>query len=248
MAALYSFDEGYHTSFLNDAERQGQAMRDARQRVGLLNRYATKGHLLDIGCSAGHFLAAAREDGWRTVGVELSEDTAGLARKQFGLDVVVGDVEDCDLPREAFDVITMWDVFEHFIDPIAKLRAIRKLLKPGGVALIFTPNIDGVFPRLSLPVGKIVGRWPHPEPPHHLFQFSKDSARFALERTGFEIRAIEDSRISLRYQIGDLKSLAWQPKRLLYWLTFAPLSFVGPLVRAGDQMLMVAKKPQLAPA
>ena len=49
----------------------------------------------------------------------------------------------------AFDVITMWDVIEHVDDPLSELRSkAYSLLKPGGVIVVHTMNIDSVTARL----------------------------------------------------------------------------------------------------
>jgi 2-polyprenyl-3-methyl-5-hydroxy-6-metoxy-1,4-benzoquinol methylase len=82
------------------------------------------GRLLDIGCSYGAFMVAAQQQGWETMGVELSEKTARYAREQRGLNVFTGFVEEAHFPDAHFQLISLWDVIEHFEDPIRTLREL----------------------------------------------------------------------------------------------------------------------------
>ena len=50
--------------------------------------------------------------------------------------VVAPSLAKADLPHGHFDLVTLWDVVEHYEDPGAELREISKLLKPGGVVFL----------------------------------------------------------------------------------------------------------------
>ena len=176
IAALYTAKADYHDELLDPASKAFARMRGiARQHVKMLRR-STGGAegltVLDIGCSTGLFLDEARKAGFIVQGAEISPESSAFARAQFGVPVHTGDWRDAGYADASFDVITLFDVIEHLADPQAELAAILRLLKPGGLLLQSTPDIDGLFPRLSLLVAKIIDYWPHPEPPWHLFQFS----------------------------------------------------------------------------
>jgi 2-polyprenyl-3-methyl-5-hydroxy-6-metoxy-1,4-benzoquinol methylase len=239
---LYSFDSGYHTAFReDDSEASRSFLALGREYCDLIERYRTRGSLLDVGCSAGFFLKAARDRGWETCGVEMSADTAALARERHGLRVITGALEEAELAASSFDVVTMWDVIEHLEDPRRALLEVSRVLKRGGLLALATPNLDGLFPRLSLRASGITGTWPHPEPPHHLFQFSKRTIRALLEQTGFEILDGRDKRLPLAYTFGTLRTLVRSPRRLLYAACFVPLAWLGPLVHSGDWMIVIAR-------
>src|SRR5690349_22293158 len=136
-------------------------------------RHQRSGRLLDVGCSAGFFLKVARDRGFDVHGLEIPADTAALARERYDVDVQVGTLDDAHFEPGSFDVVTMWDVIEHVRDPVGAMSTVARLLKPGGIAALMTPNVEGLFPRLSYRVADRVGFWPHPEPPAHLFQFGK---------------------------------------------------------------------------
>jgi len=136
----------------------------------------------------------------------------------------------------------MGDVIEHTANPMNTMLAVNKILKPNGLVILSTPNIDGLFPKLSYKAVKIINYWPHPEPPYHLFQFSKKTITRLLAQTGFTPLEIADRRYSIPYTFGNLKSVVRSPKRLLYTAFFLPVLLLGPVVHAGDEMLVVAKK------
>ena len=73
-----------------------------------------------------------------------------------------------------FDVVTLWDTIEHIEDPLKAMLIVNRILKEGGIVAVYTPNIDGLFSKLSYKIGNLIKYWPHPEPPAHLFQFPKN--------------------------------------------------------------------------
>jgi len=175
-------------------------------------------------------------------GVEYSAASAAFARSHFGLSVTDGDIHAVTAPPESFDIITMFDVIEHVPDPSRDMAAIHRLLKPGGTFVVSTPNIDGIFPRWSLKVAKALDYWPHPEPPHHLYQFSVKTLSAMLEKCGFAVEAAHHINIDLAYSFGTLSTLARMPKRAAYAMAFAPLAKLGPRLGSGDWFYLAARK------
>jgi 2-polyprenyl-3-methyl-5-hydroxy-6-metoxy-1,4-benzoquinol methylase len=241
---LYSFDAGYHTTCVGDKSADTALhRRSAREYYDLLSRYKSGGSLLDVGCSTGFFLRVARDQGWETCGLEISPDTASLARDRYGLDVLTGTLEETTFPANRFDAVTLWDVIEHVQDPVTTMSIVHRILKDDGLVAFLTPNVGGLFPRAAYAAARIIDYWPHPEPPHHLFQFSKTTARRLVTRTGFTVRQVVDKRIPLAYTFGGLKGLLRSPRQLAYATCFAPIAALGPLVGAGDSMIVIAQKP-----
>jgi SAM-dependent methyltransferase len=136
------------------------------------------GRLLDIGFGNGAFLKLATEIGWSAEGIDFDPSAVEAARSR-GLEVRCAGVEDLADEPSGYDVITLSHVIEHVYDPPALLRAICRLLRPGGLLWLETPNLDSL--------GHIrFGRdWRGLEPPRHLTLFSVDSLRFALTEAGF---------------------------------------------------------------
>jgi len=96
--------------------------------------------LLDVGCATGHLLSLAEKRGARVTGVEISDYAARFARENFNLDVRVGPLESHNFSPESFDIILALEVIEHVPSPTRFLTEISRILKPGGIAAISTPN------------------------------------------------------------------------------------------------------------
>lgn len=135
--------------------------------------------LLDVGAYIGVFVEVAAAAGWQAQGVEPSAWAAAEARRR-GLDVTVGTLETVELPAASFDVVTLWDVIEHVVDPAAELERARRLLQPGGWLVIHTMDIDA-------PVARLMGRrWPWLMD-MHLYYFSGRTLGRMLADHGYEV-------------------------------------------------------------
>ncbi len=243
--ALYTSEGSgaYHQDVRSpDSRAARRMMQTAHRHLQFLTSVVRQGRLLDVGCSTGDFLSLAVAAGFDAHGVELSQASVRIAVEQRGLSAQQGSVDDLD-PQAAMDVITAFDVLEHIPDPIRELRAYVARLKPGGWLVISTPNIDGLFPRLSYKVAKFLGYWPHPEPPHHLYQFGEATLRRILADQGLVPGRARHAAIDFSYSFGRWPTLMRMPKRLLYALAFGPVSMAGPWLGQGDWIYMAARKP-----
>jgi 2-polyprenyl-3-methyl-5-hydroxy-6-metoxy-1,4-benzoquinol methylase len=144
------------------------------------------GRALDVGCAAGFCMAALRERGFETYGVEVSEAIGSHARDHFGFGdaVHLGTLESSPHPDAFFDLITMWDVVEHVSDPRALLAKARALLKPSGRLVLETQDIDSHFARLLGP------RWHHYKHAEHIYHFTPDTVAELLRDAGFRLERL----------------------------------------------------------
>lgn len=244
LARIYSGGEGYHAALKDPASKEWAVIaQTARAHMAFMAKVPGKGRLLDVGCSTGQFLNLARQAGYEVSGVEFSDDSRRFATDHFGLDVEAGSIHDTLLAPASLDFVTMFDVIEHVRDPLSDMAAAYRLLKPGGWFVLSTPNIDGLFPRLSRPLANKLDYWPHPEPPYHLYQYSVRTLAASLEKAGFKPGPVMHRRIPLDYTFGTLSTLATSPKRAAYAALFAPTALVGPWIGQGDWFYLAARKP-----
>lgn len=138
--------------------------------------------LLDVGAYIGVFVETAAATGWDAYGVEPSAWAAAEAARH-GVPVLHGTLESPELAGRQFDVITMWDVIEHFDDPAAEIERARDLLVPGGWIIVHTMDVESPLARLMGP------RWPWLMD-MHLTYFSRQTLAALVERNGFAVAQV----------------------------------------------------------
>ncbi len=204
-----------HDAFMLDRTQFEGAFRPLRlanyarilRRLARLTPLAGR-KLLDVGCSNGWFIEAARAAGCECYGIEPDAFFFGRIRQvpAAGVRVVQGFFPR-DLPADwgPFDFITFNDVFEHLPEPAAVLRACRERLAAGGHVVLSLPVADGFVFRLArllhqlgiaAPLTRVFQvRYPYP----HLFYYSRRGIAALARRAGFEPVRIERLRsFSLR--------------------------------------------------
>jgi len=157
--------------------------------------YPQRGDLLDVGCSIGQFLTLARDAGWNVQGIELNAHAAAIARHDYGLSIIEKKIEEAGFPDGAFDVVTLWGVFEHLTDPNSMLQSIRRILRKDGLVLFFVPNGHSLIIRLSREHNSTVsGR-------AHLWYFTPATMEKILHKNGFE----KASEFSILPQLHEIE-------------------------------------------
>jgi SAM-dependent methyltransferase len=173
--------------------------------VHLARRFSGKTYL-EIGAGSGSSMLSLLDKYAELVGTELSAVRAEQLRALFAnrsqVKILENNLEEEPLPfNDAyFDTIALTDVIEHLFDPIGSLEELFRVLKPGGVVLLHTPNIAKWTRRLKL----LAGYFPstaslqegllcydrktrtdlHDEGHLHYFTY-RSLERIALERVGF---------------------------------------------------------------
>lgn len=136
------------------------------------------GSLLDVGCGDGTLLLSARALGWSVRGVEF-DPAAVRASRERGLDVTHGGLLDASFASASFDAVTLVHVIEHLQNPLEVMTEARRLLRPNGVLVMITPNVES-FGHCTF------GRhWRGLETPRHLFLYGPKQLRLLGERAGF---------------------------------------------------------------
>src|ERR1035437_9046912 len=171
-------------------------IRPLRDGIDLPLKYFAerKGRLLEVGCGDGSIVKLAAEFGWQAEGVDFDARAVANARRK-GLAVRAGALEDQRYPEASFDLVHMSHVIEHVPDPLATLAEIRRVLRPGGLLVLATPNSR------SWGHAEFGRSWLHLDPPRHLHLFNRSTLHAAAVRTGFGSISI---RSNLRGVAGAL--------------------------------------------
>ena len=134
--------------------------------------------LLDFGCGLGDLVRQATERGYRADGFEVSEYGRAFAREK-GFRVFASHDE---IPSNTYDLVVAVEVIEHLFRPSASFRVIQRVLRPGGVLLYTTYNIDRFLIRFRLALAKDHG---YIVPEGHINFFSHSTAQRFFEHAGF---------------------------------------------------------------
>jgi SAM-dependent methyltransferase len=190
-----------------------------RSRAALILRHTQgRARVCDVGCERGELLNVLREGGCAVVGTQMAPAAAEFARRQFGIEVFLGELMDAPFAGDRFDAVLMLNVLEHLPDPEAYVAQASKMLERGGLFWIELPNIDSFTARMA---GK---SWLHHDPPHHLWGFTRAGIARLLGRHGFAV----DHVYSHNWEFGPIGTLqAW-----LNWLP-GPRNVLYDIVRRG---------------
>lgn len=222
-------------------------------KVRMATQTKPTGRLLDVGCSDGMFLYyLSKKKEWDGVGVEINSPIAKQAQMEFGLNIVIGTLEEANFADSLFDVVTMWDVLEHLSDPAGALKEIHRILKNEGNLAIRLPNIDS---RDAKFFGKY---WSGYDSPRHLYIFGPKTIRELLETHGFKIISITTTTgayngflISLRFLLTARRMnkklrkliLSFMDNPIMKVIMF-PIFYLRSVHGKGTQMSVLAIKKE----
>ncbi|MCK5346038.1 MAG: class I SAM-dependent methyltransferase, partial [Candidatus Heimdallarchaeota archaeon] len=159
-------------------------------RIKQFQKYWQTGKILDVGCSTGDFLEYIKGYGWDVYGCELSQHSSEFARKRLNCDIRCDEFEKSEFPSAFFDVVTMWDVIEHVIDPTTIINEALRILQPGGLLALITPNYNSLTRRV------IFNKWEALIPPRHLCVFNEKTIRKLISDCGGKVVTVQTSDIN----------------------------------------------------
>lgn len=138
--------------------------------------------ILDVGCGTGANLELLGQYG-EAEGVDVSIDALQFCRARGLENVRQGEAEKLPYEDGAFDLVTALDVVEHLDDDLAGLREMRRVLRPGGRALLFVPAfmfLWGVQDDVS----------------HHRRRYTLKELRRVMREAGYEVERATYANLS----------------------------------------------------
>ena len=176
-----TYDAAYSEGYIRKADKK--RARCARWVARIARRYVPRGRWLDVGCSAGFVVEAAAAAGFDAWGVELEAGAVAFARDILKLSQVSqGTLEAQRYPSAHFDVLSMYDVIEHVPDLNATVAELKRLLAPGGVIEIRTPDVG----HFTTP--RRLDTWREIKPSEHLYYFDRHTLPRLFARHGLRLR------------------------------------------------------------
>ncbi len=190
-----------------------------QQRLCFLKKFKKEGKLLDVGCGSGLFMKTASVQGYDLYGIDVSNKALSFARDEFKLDVQQISLDDLIKDNRKFDIITLWHVLEHFMNPVDELKKVRTLLNENGVCFIEVPNYNSIKFKLSR------NKWKGGNHPlYHRTFFTSKTLRETIQESGFST----SKRISISYKLPQ-KSFLFNCSKKMFNL-FAMDAFLDYVV------------------
>ena len=189
---LDAYTEGDDPAYVTQLQARERTFAAALEEIERVS--GPRGKLLDIGTAAGAFVAAAKQRGWAAEGCEPNRWLAGWGARHYGITIRQGSVFDQDYAPDSFDVVTLWDVIEHTLEPRRVLEHCRGLLKPGGLLVVNYPDIGSW-------IARVMGRRWLFLTSVHLYYFDRRTMRGLLQSTGFRVEIVRPhvQRLELDY-------------------------------------------------
>ena len=186
-AIEFYYPEDY-VAYSEDVSKEGNAIAKWDREHGVARRCdfaikstgQTTGKVLDVGCASGNFLKGMKDRGWQAFGVEPSAYASKYANEVLGLDVKHGYLVDGLFEDDFFDLVMLWDVFEHLEDPEKTLDVMYKIIKPGGTLLLSLPNSN------SWDRAYFKEAWCGWDVPRHYYAYNPNLLQRLVERHGFK--------------------------------------------------------------
>jgi 2-polyprenyl-3-methyl-5-hydroxy-6-metoxy-1,4-benzoquinol methylase len=162
------------------------------QRLKHIKKLKPSGTMLDIGCGSGLFMHTAQKYGYDVSGIDVSRTAVDFARSQMEVNAEKKLLDEQAAENKRFDIITLWHVLEHFVNPLEELKKIHGLLKEDGLCLIEVPNFNSIKFKLS---GRKWKGGNHPL--YHRTFFTSGTLKAMLRKAGFK----SPERLNISYKL-----------------------------------------------
>lgn len=166
--------------------------------------------VLEVGSYYGVFGNIIKPNVKKYSGLELSKHGSDYSKKNYNLETFNETIEEHSERQIKYDIIVMADVIEHFSNPFKMLETIEKILRPDGLLIFTTYNMDSLY-------AKITGKNYHWILPMHLFYFSNKTLKNICLENNLKIYKIKnDSRVVSFYYLLNKLTLIFPKLKFLF--------------------------------
>ncbi len=218
------YDVSYYARGMNGVFGLCHALLWKIDLIGISPYLKRGARALDVGCGAGSLVSYLRKRNLDAYGMDTSRDAIAIA-KYAGVpegNLYLGKLEELDIPTGFFDVATAFHVLEHVTAPAGFVRAVARVLKPGGRFIVRVPDISSLEAR--------IGRsdWLLYDYPYHVAHYTSQALRKVLETNGFDQVQIRPNATQYRQVLlySLLGAIGIRPRALWIKLCMLPLQLV----------------------
>ena len=177
----------------NDLAMEEELFRIPLRKEFILDSIGKGKRVLDVGCLGGQITRLIREQNNEVVGLEANPKAAEIARGR-GIEVTVANVENgIPLPTATFDVVCAAEIVEHLYDTKYFFEEAARVLRPRGIFIFTTPNLNSIENRLRVLGGGYLGMqgaYPEDHFGGHVRIFNREKIEELCSHTGFEVETV----------------------------------------------------------
>ncbi len=212
--------------------------------------------VLDAPCGSGALAVALAQRGFSATGADLDSEATALLGPSFtraNLDAALS------WPNENFDAVFCTEGIEHLENHFSFLREMRRILKPGGILVLTTPNITALRSRVRFFGSGFFGRDSRPlnesarHPLHHLGLATLPDLRYELHVSGFRLMDVGHTHIKpISYLYAIFAPWMWLYTRIAFRKEKDGVqrernkeilaALLSPSALFGECLLLIAKK------
>lgn len=198
--------------------------------------FKTSAAIFDMGCGSGSLLKMLQENGYtNTVGMDISPEQVDQASKYGVQNVQLGNAIDfVGSQNHAFDLLTGMDIIEHFTkdELVVLLENIQNALKPGGMAIFRTPNLDS-------PMSTVFANGDFT----HENYLNASSAEQVMLATGFQSVQVFSSYLNTYNPVKEIfRKILWAGLKFKLKLTLFATARSSKGILLTPNMIIVGKK------
>jgi 2-polyprenyl-3-methyl-5-hydroxy-6-metoxy-1,4-benzoquinol methylase len=171
-----------------------------RKALAMFEREAGRGRVLDVAAGSGIAAGALAEQGWQVSALDISAELVEQIESRGEIEAAVHDLSEGPLPfgDGTFEAIFAGEIIEHLVDTASFVAELRRVLKPGGIAVITTPNLASFENRLRL----LLGRYPiwveyELSDQGHVRSYTVPTLRHQLRSNAFEVEQVTGNWVPL---------------------------------------------------
>ncbi len=120
-------------------------MYDTQKRVSVIFEELLPAHLsgkkfLDAGCGTGWVSSEAHKRGAVVTSMDVGPELLKKVAQKVKTTAVIGSIMEMPFANDTFDIVVSTEVIEHVTEPLRALKELHRVVKPGGIVVVTTPN------------------------------------------------------------------------------------------------------------
>lgn len=228
------YGERYDQQLQTAAVVTDKARRKYGRFLDRIGPYKKLGRMIDIGCGAGRLLACAAERGWHACGADPSMQNLSESCPD-GVEIHPRLLHECRFPDGHFDVVHANEVMEHVDDVTPLVSEMRRVLRPGGLIVLRTPN------HRSWTARAVGAKWRHFGVAEigHVGFFTPQTFEKLFKAQRIELLAVQTQHFSLRDRWSDKTPILGGLCRGGYRL----IGLLAAATGQGERLMVWGRKP-----